>query len=325
MRLATVREGGDLRVAVGWGRAGAPDWVDVAQAAALLLGDLDCPVSLRALLRRDGPDLGTARSILAALEREGPPAGLRVWPHAGADLAAPVPDPGALLDFYAFEQHVRAARARRGLVMVEEWYRYPVYYRSNQRAVLGPDETVRFPAGETQPDFELEVAAVLGAPLESPSPAEAEAAIAGYCLLNDWSARALQREVMKVGLGPARGKDFGTSLGPWLVTPDEVGDLGGAILEARVNGEVWSRGSAGAMRWSWGELLAFAGDGVRFEPGDVFGSGTVGGGCGLELGRFLAIGDRVELDGGELFGVLAGTVGQREMSHDPSSTARTRS
>ena len=152
----------------------------------------------------------------------------------------------------------------------------------------------------------------MGAVLSSPTPLEAEAAIAGYCLLNDWSARAIQREVMAVGLGPNKGKDFATSLGPWLVTPDEVGDLAAVELSARVNGEEWSRGSPGAMHWSWGEMLSFAADGARLEPGDVLGSGTLPGGCGWELGRSLDVGDLVELDGGGKFGVLAGTVRRRE-------------
>lgn len=322
MRLATVLDGDAARAVVAHRGHDEARWFDIAFAAEALFGDHGCPSSLKGLLHRDGAGLGTARRVLEALDQGGRPADLRSFPLPGTRLLAPIPDPGAFLDFYAFEQHVRAARARRGLGMIDEWYDFPVYYRSNQRAILGSGETVFFPAGETQPDFELEVAAVLGRSLSSPSPDEAEAAIAGYCLLNDWSARAIQREVMKVGLGPGRGKDFGTSLGPWLVTPDEVGDLAAVQLEARVNGEVWSRGTTGAMNWRWGELLAFAGDGVRFEAGDVFGSGTVGGGCGLELGRFLAVGDVVELDGGELFGVLSGTVARLEVSHDPSRAAR---
>ena len=159
-------------------------------------------------------------------------------------------------------------------------------------------------------DFELEMGAILGAAIESPSAEEAEKAIAGFCLLNDWSARGIQAETMKVGLGPNKGKDFATSLGPWMVTPDEIKDLQTVELAARVNGVEWSFGRIGAMRWKWGEMLAFASEGVRFEAGDVFGSGTVGGGCGLELDRFLNEGDEVELHGGELFGVLSGTVRQ---------------
>jgi fumarylacetoacetate (FAA) hydrolase len=310
MRLATVHASTSQRAAV-WCRTAEADlWVDLAEAAEVLLGETGVPASLRLIIGRDGPGLATARQVKAAVEGGADLDRVASWPQPGARLAPPVPDPGVLLDFYAFEEHVRQARARRGLDIVPEWYRYPVYYRSNQRALVGTDEEIVFPATETRMDYELELAAIVGATLESPDAEQAEAAIAGYCLLNDWSARAIQAETMKVGLGPSKGKDFATSLGPWLVTPDELGDPGELILEARVNGEVWSRGEVGAMRWRWGEMLAFAGEGVRFEPGDVIGSGTVGGGCGLEQDRFLTPGDVVELDGGELLGVLRGTVRQ---------------
>jgi fumarylacetoacetate (FAA) hydrolase len=306
MRLATVRCAGGPRVALGV----RGEWVDVADAAAALLGDQACPATLLGLLQRDGAALATARRVAGALG--GPlPATVRTTLAAQARLAPPVVGVGAFLDFYAFEEHVRQARKRRGLEVPPEWYRYPVYYRSNQRSFVGHREDVHFPPGEGRMDYELELAAVLGAPLDSPTPEQAGAAIAGFCLLNDWSARAVQAEVMKVGLGPAKGKDFATSLGPWLVTADEL-DPATVTLEAWVNGERWSRGRVADMRWSFGELIAFAGEGVRFEPGDVFGSGTVGGGCGLELDRFLAPGDLVELDGGPALGVLANTVRQRE-------------
>ena len=311
MRLATVRSSRGLRAVVWCRVADGEVWLDLAEATDHVLDTDDSPSDLRDVLRRDGPGLTTVRQVVGELEGTTLPDEIATWPGHGARLAAPIPAPGALLDFYAFEEHVRGARARRGLDIVPEWYRYPVYYRSNQRAILGPDAEVAFPTGETRMDFELELAAVLGAPIEDPTADEAEAAIAGWCLLNDWSARAIQAETMKVGLGPNKGKDFATSLGPWIVTPDELGDPGDLELAARVNGEVWSRGRVGAMHWRWGQMLAFAAEGVRFEPGDVFGSGTVGGGCGLELDRFLADGDRVELDGGPLLGVLAGTVRQR--------------
>jgi len=308
MRLATLRGKDSPHVAVLTELADGPAWVAVAGAALELLGDEHCPDSLAGLLLRDGPRLATARAVAKGLRGEEPPHNVRRWPPAEARFAPPVPRPGAFLDFYAFEGHVRASRARRGLGMPQEWFAGPVYYRSNQRSFLGHGEEVWFPTSESMMDYELELAAVLGEALESPTPEQAEAAIAGYCLLNDWSARAIQREVMKVGLGPGRAKDFGTSAGPWLVTADEVGDLSAVELVARVNGREWSRGSPGAMHWSWGQLLASAAAGVRFEPGDVFGSGTLPGGCGLEQDRFLDEGDVVELDGGELFGVLSGTV-----------------
>jgi fumarylacetoacetate (FAA) hydrolase len=311
MRLAMVPDGDAPRAAVFAERDGRPVWVEVAAAAAALLGDERCPATIDGLLRRDGPALGTPWRVLEALRRDWR-VGVRTWKPEQARFAPPVSAPGAFLDFYAFEEHVRNARARRGLEVPPEWYTFPIYYRSNHRSFLGHGGEVFFPPDEEKMDYELEVAAIIGAPLHECTPAEAESAIAGFCLLNDWSARALQREVMKIGLGPSKAKDFGTSLGPWLVTPDEVGDFEDVELAARVNGETWSKGSPGAMHWRWGELLAYAAEDAAFEPGDVFGSGTLGGGCGLEMDRFLAPGDVVELDGGERFGVLAGTVRRRE-------------
>lgn len=308
MRLATLTSPAGPRLALFHRAAGGPRWVDFAQGVSLLLGEGDAPPDLKGLLARDGAKLATARRLEEALARKDAPDGVRTWDPRTATYLPPVPEPGAFLDFYAFEEHVRNARARRGLEVPPEWYRHPVYYRSNPRGLLGHGAQVTFPKGEGKMDYELELAAVLGDPLESPTPEAAAAAVAGYCLLNDWSARALQREVMAVGLGPNKGKDFATSAGPWMVTPDELGDLSALVLEARVNGEVRSRGVFGAIRWSWGDMLAYAAEGVRFEPGDLFGSGTLGNGCGLEQDRFLQEGDRVELDGGEALGVLAGTV-----------------
>jgi fumarylacetoacetate (FAA) hydrolase len=306
MRLASLRLREDVRTAVWCDDCGAGAWIDCATASRVVLGE-DMPTGMRDVLARSGPRLEPLRRIQSMLRGRDLPGGVMRWSDDEAVFAPPVPDPGAFLDFYAFEEHVRRARARRGLEIVPEWYEYPVYYRSNQRAMFGQDAEIHFPAGETKMDFELELGAVLGETIHSPTPDEAEAAIVGYCLLNDWSARAIQAETMKVGLGPNKGKDFATAIGPWITTTDEIGDVRELELAARVNGEEWSRGRIGAMHWRWGEMLAFAAEGVRFEPGDVFGSGTVGGGCGLELGRFLADGDVVELDGGDLLGVLRGT------------------
>lgn len=311
MKLARIQAAAGARVAVMVQTAEGLRWVALVDAARTVLGS-SCPDSLRQLLAEEGPGLSTARQVVDALTEADVPPGVLAWDPAGARYALPVDEPGSFLDFYAFEAHVRAARERRGLEMPPEWFDTPTYYRGNHRSLLPPGAEVLFPAGETKMDYELEIAAVLGAPVASPTPAQAEASIAGYCLLNDWSARTLQARVMKLGMGPARGKDFGSTLGPWLVTPDEIPDWSAVELSARVNGETWSRGSPAGMHWSWGELLAVAAAGTRFEPGDVFGSGTVGGGCGLELDRFLAPGDVVELDGGTVFGVLRGVVRRRE-------------
>jgi fumarylacetoacetate (FAA) hydrolase len=213
-------------------------------------------------------------------------------------LRPPIPRPPSVRDFYAFERHVRTARAQRGLEMAPEWYRIPVFYFSNPAAILGPDDDVRFPEESAAWDYELEAAAVIGA----------GGRVAGLTVLNDWSARDLQKMEMAVGLGPAKGKDFATSLGPVLVTLDELGDLELEMV-ARVNGEERSRGNLSEIHWSWDELVAHAARNTRLLPGDVLGSGTVGTGCILEHGdgRWLRSGDVVELEI-EGIGVLRNSV-----------------
>ncbi len=215
-------------------------------------------------------------------------------------LTAPIPRPPSIRDFYAFERHVQSARAQRGLEMAPEWYQLPVFYFSNPAAVGGPEEEIFFPPDSSAWDYELEAAAVVGA----------GGTIAGFTIMNDWSARDLQKMEMAVGLGPAKGKDFATSLGPALVTPDELGDLRLEML-ARVNGEERSRGNMGDIHWPWDELAAHAARNTRLLAGDVLGSGTVGTGCILEHGdgRWLRPGDVVELEI-EGIGVLRNIVGE---------------
>ena len=221
--------------------------------------------------------------------------------HALADvqLRAPIPQPPSVRDFYAFEQHVRTARASRGLEVPPEWYGRPVFYFSNPAAIYGPDDEIFFPAESSEWDYELEVAAVIGA----------DGRIAGFTVLNDWSARDLQRAEMTVGLGPAKGKDFATSIGPVLVTADELGDLR-LEMTARVNGEERSRGNLGDMYHSWEAIVAHAGRNTELRPGDILGSGTVGTGCILEHGdeRWLKPGDEVELEV-EGIGLLRNRIG----------------
>jgi fumarylacetoacetate (FAA) hydrolase len=246
--------------------------------------------------RLDGAEIAelTAPDMLAWLRGEGrEETGTR---HAAADvrLLAPVPEPPSVRDFFAFEGHVAAGWRLRGGDIPEAWYEIPVFYFSNPASIHGPDEPVRKPPLTQLLDFELEVAAVLGG----------DGAIAGFTLFNDWSARDLQRQEMTVGLGPAKGKDFAISLGPWLVTPDELPLRDGRLaVEATVtvNGDEITRSDAGAMHWSWDEIVAHAGRDTRLRAGDVIGSGTLNGGCLLELGplpgtdRFLAAGDVVEI------------------------------
>jgi len=206
---------------------------------------------------------------------------------ADVDLRPPVLHPPAVRDFYAFEQHVKAARALRNQEVPPEWYELPVFYFSNPAAIYGPEDEIPFPEGSRALDYELEVAAIIGD----------EGGIGGFTIMNDWSARDLQAAEMKVGLGPAKGKDFATSLGPVVVTPDEFDGSGGTML-ARVNGEERSRGNLADMYHSWDAIVAHAARNTRLLPGDVLGSGTVGTGCILELGdgRWLQPGDLVELE-----------------------------
>jgi fumarylacetoacetate (FAA) hydrolase len=220
------------------------------------------------------------------------------YPLADVVLRAPVLHPPAVRDFMAFEEHVATARRQRGGEVPKEWYEIPVFYFSNPAAVYGPDENVPYPEGTQELDYELECAAVIGA----------EGAIGGFTVLNDWSARDLQRQEMRVGLGPAKGKDFATSIGPVVVTPDEFDGSAGAMI-ARVNGEERSRGELGDMHHRWDALLAQAARDTVLRPGDIIGSGTVGSGCILEHGdgRWLERGDVVELEI-EGIGVLRNTV-----------------
>jgi fumarylacetoacetate (FAA) hydrolase len=211
---------------------------------------------------------------------------------ADVALRAPVPEPPSVRDFYAYEGHVAAGFRARGSKIPEAWYELPVFYFSNPACIVGPGDEVRRPEGCQRLDFELEIAAVI----------DASGGIAGFTLMNDWSARDIQAREMTVGLGPAKGKDFATSLGPWLVTPDELQYDGEWLhLEASVavNGQSISRADAEPMQFSWPELVAHAASGTRLRPGDVLGSGTLTGGCLLELGpiegRWLEPGDEVVL------------------------------
>jgi len=223
--------------------------------------------------------------------------------HAEYDLAAvdfrpPVLHPPSVRDFYAFEQHVKTARASRGLEVPQEWYEFPVFYFSNPGAIYGPGDEIPKPSDTNELDYELEVAAIIGAHGE----------IGGFTIMNDWSARDLQRAEMRVGLGPSKGKDFATSLGPVVVTQDEFDGSSGTMV-ARVNGEERSRGNLADMYYSWGAIVAHAARNTRLLPGEVLGSGTVGTGCILELGdgRWLQTGDLVELEV-EGIGILRNTI-----------------
>ncbi len=223
-------------------------------------------------------------------------------------LLSPIPEPPTLRDFYAFEQHVKNARFGRGLGMLPEWYEIPTFYFSNTSEIYGPDSPIPYPLGSEALDFELEIACVIGREGKDISVEDAAHYIAGYMIMNDWSARDFQRKDMRLNLGPGKGKDFATSLGPFLVTPDELGSLRSGTgaserydltMLARVNGKEVSRGNFKDIYYSFPQMIAYASRNARLRIGDVIGSGTVGTGCILELGTqvqpWLQRGDVVEL------------------------------
>jgi fumarylacetoacetate (FAA) hydrolase len=210
-------------------------------------------------------------------------------------LEAPVPQPTSCRDGYAFRQHVAAARRNRGVEMIKEFDQYPIFYFTNHNAIQGPGEIECMPDHFEKLDFELEAAIVIGKKGRNVKAADADAYIAGYMIMNDMSARTLQMEEMLLNLGPAKGKDFSTVIGPYFVTPDELeqykvpakpGHVGNSYdlkMQCWVNGQLVSEGSVGDMDWTFAEIVERCAYGVDILPGDVIGSGTVGTGCFLEL------------------------------------------
>jgi fumarylacetoacetate (FAA) hydrolase len=234
----------------------------------------------------------------------------------------PILRPASLRDFYAFERHVATIWSRRGQEAPEAWYRLPIFYFSNVSEIRGPEEPVWAPRNSSELDYELEIAALIDTPARDLSAQRGEDAIGGYMILNDWSARDLQRDETTVRLGPAKGKDFASTLGPWLVTPDELADARldkgyDLAATAEVNGKELSRGRWSEVHYSFAEMTARASADARLIPGDVIGSGTVGTGCLLEIkdesgfGRYLLPGDQVSLKV-ERLGELSTTVVERQ-------------
>lgn len=266
-----------------------------------LLRDPDGLAKARKAIEGQGEEyvVGGSAAMLPAAE---PPFGmaLPVRTHLGKEymlnevvLYAPIPEPPSVRDFYAFEQHVKAARAKRGVGMIPEWYEIPTFYFTNNSEIYGHDEEVPYPVGSKELDIELEIACVIGREGKDIPVEEAANYIAGYTIMNDWSARDFQRQDMKLNLGPGKGKDFATSLGPWIVTPDELASRrsgSGAderydmTMIARVDGKEISRGNFKDIYYSFPQMIAYASRNARLRVGDILGSGTVGTGCLLEIG-----------------------------------------
>lgn len=220
---------------------------------------------------------------------------IKALPENDFHLLAPVPHPRSCRDGYAFRQHVAAARRNRGVEMIKEFDQYPIFYFTNHQAIQGPGDIYCMPDHFEQLDFELEVAIVIGKEGKNIQAKDADAYIAGFTIMNDMSARKLQMEEMLLNLGPAKGKDFSTVIGPWLVTPDElkpflVAPKGGHTgnnynlpMKCWVNNKLVSEGNMADMDWTFAEIIERCSYGVTLYPGDVIGSGTVGTGCFLEL------------------------------------------
>jgi fumarylacetoacetate (FAA) hydrolase len=232
----------------------------------------------------------------------------------------PIARPPSFRDFYAFEQHVRTARARRGLDMIQAWYEIPAFYFSNPNSLVGDDEAVAGPMEAAELDYGLELGVVIGNRVRNVAAGEAWKCVAGFTIINDFSARDVQRAEMEIGLGPAKGKDFATAVGPVLVTRDEFGDkitkeMVSLDMRARLNGRELSRGNSNALFHTFPRMIAQCSRDADLFPGDLIGSGTVGTGCILELtpehtGGWLKPEDMVELEI-ERIGVLRTKIAAR--------------
>jgi 2-keto-4-pentenoate hydratase/2-oxohepta-3-ene-1,7-dioic acid hydratase in catechol pathway len=281
---------------------------DGAERLAVVTGDemfaLPEGLTLLGLLQEGGEALRRAGEEALAARRD-------EITLEGVDVLAPIPTPPTVRDFMTFEQHVRGAIRMTGpdAQVAEQWYAAPIFYFTNPYATRGAYDDVEIPPGETLFDFELEVAAVVGSAGRDLSVSEAENIIAGYMILNDWSARAVQFREMTVRLGPSKGKDSATTMGPWFVTPDELepyrqGNAFDLQMRAYINDELIGSDNWANMAFSYGQMISYASRGSEVRPGDVFGSGTAGGGClaelwgneGLEAHAPLAPGDVVTLE-----------------------------
>ena len=288
---------------------------DLVVDVSALLGVDQTLIDVRALLELPDSPIDRVRDALA--NDIATPA----VPLPMVRLRAPVLQPPTVRDFFSYEGHASGQGARK---LHEAWYRLPIFYFSNTLRIFGPEDEVPFPSATNQLDYELELGCVIGREGSDIAAADALDYIAGFCIFNDFSARDLQFDEMAVGLGPAKGKDSATALGPWLVTTDEMAPyLRNGRLQvkctARVNGDVWlDAGAGGAAHHSWGDFVERASKDSRIVPGDVLGSGTVSGGSipeaiarGIESARYLQPGDVVELEV-EGIGTLRNTLGAKE-------------
>ena len=258
------------------------------------------PDNMREFLEGEARAMAAARETIGFFEqsdvRRGPNDETLLYHPSEVKLLAPLPNPASVRDFYAFEAHVKKGFEKRGEPMPAEWYQIPVYYKSGHHNIIGTDVDVPWPSFTEKFDYELELAAIVGKQGRNIPASRAAEYIAGFTVMNDFSARDIQRQEMRVRLGPAKGKDWSTALGPYLVTPDEIGDPYDLRMTARINGDEWSKGNSSTIYWKFEQMIEFLSKDDTIYPGDVIGSGTVGTGCGLELDRWVKRGDVMELE-----------------------------
>lgn len=257
--------------------------------------------STRALIEA-GPEAWAAATEAAQTAASAPPSASK-W-------LCPFDAVSSLRDFLAFEDHVLRGASRRHGEVPPYWYEAPVYYKGNHRSLLGPDEICSWPSYTDALDFELELALVIGRGGRDIAASNASPHVFGFTIFNDFSARDIQAQEMSAWLGPAKGKDFANAFGPCIVTPDELGWEPDVTMSCRVDGEEWGRARTSEMHWKWAEIIAHVSRDEDLWPGDVLGSGTPGGCCGLDLGRSLEPGAVVELEI-EGIGVLRNRIGSR--------------
>ena len=289
MKIARVRLPGQQGPTIGLVDEARSEILDAGQVIQQLGLAVDASTAVE-LVRHNTEQAGALSNAVKDLS----PFSATRWPIDSLRFLAPI-EAGSLKDFLAFEVHLSNARKRNNLEIPPAWYDLPVYYKGNHRTLGGHDEFVYWPRFSEQMDYELELACIIGKEGIDIPVEHVDQYIGGYCIMNDWSARDIQMKEMSVGLGPAKGKDFATSMGPWLVTPDEF-DPATARMVARVNGEVWSDGQYSTVHWSFPQMIAHISMDEAVYPGDVLGSGIVGFGCGLEHGRWLQPGNLVELE-----------------------------
>lgn len=287
-------------------------------AAAMDIARQVVPSEMLAFLRTGSLAFDSAEQAIEFAVREldngnvlqCPDGGSVVHAREAARVLAPVLRPNTIRDFITFRRHIENSSRLMGLAEVPPtWFELPVYYKGSPDAVAGPDDPILWPRYTERLDYELEFGVFIGRPGKDIAAKDAKRHIAGYTIFNDVSARDMQGREMALRLGPGKGKDFDNSniFGPCLVTPDEIPDAYALAMHARVNGETWSSGNSNDMHFAFEDMIAHVSRDETLWPGDFFGSGTVGGGCGLELDRWIAVGDIIELEV-EKLGVLRNPV-----------------